>query len=608
MKDFRILLKNVRPYRGLFAFAFFLMTLVGLFGAGRTALIKSIIDNLTTNPSGSSSSLSSLVDITHYLPQNQNPLPMIAGLLVIFTLIRGMSEYFSNVLMWRIGVNVVVNLRQQLYEHILQQSSEFFTEHPTNELTTHIISDSEKVQTSVSTLLADLIMEALNFTWLFILVIFLNWQLTLAILFVGPFVYLLTMNFGKRLRRIAHSTQETTEEILDVAQETISGHRIVNAFGMEGFEIRRFRDALVRYAKHQVRAARFVYISSPILELVGVLIAAFFVLYTQKLISIGQMTIGSFATYIVAMLSMYDPIRKLSRLHNFFQQSFAAFNRIYKLLDTHTEKRDKANALELAPLADRIEFRGVAFQYNDSSVPILNDINITVKRGEVVALVGLSGAGKSTLTNLLMRFYDATQGEILIDGVNIQDAKLASLRAQLSLVTQEVILFNDSIVNNIAYGRPDFERQRIEEAARAAYAHDFIIERGGYETLVGERGIKLSGGERQRLAIARALLKNTPILILDEATSALDTQSERLVQHALTNLMQGRTTIVIAHRLTTIHRADKIVVLDKGRVVDVGTHEELMTRGGIYHDLYELQFSDELKAQGESVGLKAVKE
>lgn len=608
MKDFRILLKNVRPYAGLFAFAFFLMTLVGLFGAGRTALIKSIIDNLTLNSASASTGLSSLVDIKRYLPQSQNPLPMIAALLVGFTLIRGTAEYFSNVLMWRIGVNVVVNLRQRLYEHILQQSSEFFTEHPTNELTTHIISDSEKVQTSVSTLLADLIMEALNFIWLFILVIFLNWQLTLAILFIGPFVYLLTMSFGKRLRRIAHSTQETTEEILDVAQETISGHRIVKAFGMEGFEKRRFHNALLRYAHHQVRAARFVYISSPILEMVGVLIAAFFLIYTQQLISGGQMTIGDFATYIVAMLSMYDPIRKLSRLHNFFQQSFAAFNRIYKLLDTHTEKRDKADAIELAPLGDRIEFRRVAFQYKDSSVPVLTDINITVRRGEVVALVGLSGAGKSTLTNLLMRFYDATGGEIVIDGVNICDAKLATLRAKLSLVTQDVILFNDSIINNIAYGRPDFERRRIEDAAKAAYAHDFIVERGGYDTLIGERGVKLSGGERQRLAIARALLKDAPILILDEATSALDTQSERLVQHALSNLMQGRTTIVIAHRLTTIHRADKIVVLDKGRVVDSGTHEDLMRRGGIYRDLYELQFSDQLNEPGESIRLNAVTE
>jgi subfamily B ATP-binding cassette protein MsbA len=605
MKDFRILLRNVRPYKGLFAFALLLMTLVGLFGAGRTALIKSIIDNLTSTPGSSGSGLSSLVDITRYLPHNQNLLPLIALLLVTFTFIRGLSEYFSNVLMWRIGVLVVVDLRHRLYEHILQQSSEFFTDHPTNELTTHIISDAEKVQTSVSTFLADLIMEALNFTWLFILVIFLNWQLTLAILFVGPFVYLLTMNFGKRLRRIAHSTQETTEEILDVAQETISGHRIVKAFGMEAFEKQRFGQALMRYAKHQMRAARFVYISSPILELVGVLIAAFFVLYTQKLISIGQMTIGSFATYIVAMLSMYDPIRKLSRLHNFFQQSFAAFSRVYRLLDTHTEKSDKADAVELLPLQDRIEFRRVAFQYQDAAVPVLNDISITVKRGEVVALVGQSGAGKSTLTNLLMRFYDATGGEIVIDGINICDAKLASLRAQLSLVTQETILFNDSIINNIAYGRPDFDRQRIEEAARAAYAHDFIMERGGYETLIGERGVKLSGGERQRLAIARALLKNTPILILDEATSALDTQSERLVQHALTNLMQGRTTIVIAHRLTTIHRADKIVVLEKGRVVDAGTHDELMARGGTYRELYELQFSDELKEQSESIGVKA---
>ncbi len=593
MKDFRILLGNVRPYAGLFALAFFLMSLVGLFEAGRTALLKSIIDALSPSAAPAGSSISELINVTRYLPENSNPLPIIAGLLIGFTVIRGTSEYLSNVLMWRIGVNVVVNLRQRLYNHILQQSSEFFTQHPTNTLTTHIISDAEKVQTSVSTLLADLIRESLTLLAYLLLVFFLNWRLTLIVLFVGPFVAILTNKFGKRLRSIAHSTQETTEEVLDIAQETISGYRIVNAFGMERFEQSRFLQALKAYAKTQVRASRFVFISSPILELVGVLIAAAFLIYAQQLMAAGVMSIGTFAAYIVAMLQMYDPIRKLSRIQNYFQQSFAAFSRIYTLLDTHTEKRDKENAVELVPLRERIEFRDVSFGFQDSTEPVLKGINLEVKHGEVVALVGQSGAGKSTITNLLMRFFDPTSGTITIDGVNICEAKLETLRRQMALVTQDVILFNDSIINNIAYGRPDFNRQRIEEAARAAYAHDFIMERGGYETLIGERGVKLSGGERQRLAIARAILKDAPILILDEATSALDTQSERLVQRALTNLMQGRTTIVIAHRLTTIHRADKIVVLERGRVVDAGKHEELMARGGVYRDLYELQFSDE---------------
>jgi subfamily B ATP-binding cassette protein MsbA len=593
MKDFRILLKNVRPYAGLFAVAFLLMTLVGVFEAGRTALLKSIIDLLSGTPPPVSATLASRIDVTRYLPPGINPLPLIAGLLVLFTIIRGASEYLSNVLMWRIGVGAVVNLRQRLYDHVLQQSSEFFTDHPTNTLTTHIISDAEKVQVAVSTLLADLLREGLTFLALFSLVFVLNWRLTLAVLLVGPVVYLLTVRFGRRLRRIAHSTQEGTEDVLDIAQESISGHRIVKAFGMEAFEQRRFREALLNLARTQVRAAKVVYLSSPILELLGVLIAAAFLLYARQVIAAGEMTIGTFAAYIVAMLQMYDPLRKLSRIQNYFQQSFAAMSRIYKLLDAHTEKTDRPGAIALAPLADRIEFRDVSFKFGDSPDWILKNVNLEVRRGEVVALVGLSGAGKSTLTNLLMRFFDPTQGRISIDGTDICDARLESLRGQVALVTQEVILFNDSIINNIAYGRVGFDRDKIESAARAAYAHDFIMERGGYDTLIGERGVKLSGGERQRVAIARAILKDAPILILDEATSALDTQSERWVQRALSNLMQGRTTIVIAHRLTTIHRADKIAVLDRGRVVDSGTHDELMSRGGIYRDLYELQFSDE---------------
>jgi ATP-binding cassette, subfamily B, bacterial MsbA len=597
MKDFRILLRNVRPHAGLFSVALTLMAAVGIFEAARTALLKSIIDIGT--PAGATTGVASILDIPRYLPRSVDALPLLAALLVIFTMIRGGSEYLSNVLMWRIGVGAVVQLRQRLYDHVLKQSSEFFTEHPTNALTAHIISDAEKVQVAVSTLLADLLREGLTFLSLLGLVFILNWKLTLGVLVVGPFIYVLTVRFGQKLRRIAHLTQEGTEEVLDIAQETISGHRVVKAFGMEPFERRRLQRALNDLAATQVRAARVVYLSSPILELLGVLVAAGFLLYAQGVIAAGKMTIGTFAVYIVAMLQMYDPLRKLSRIQNYFQQAFAGMSRIYTLLGIHTEKRDPPGAIALPPFAERIEYRNVWFKFNDSPDAVIRDVSITVARGEVVALVGLSGAGKSTLTNLLMRFYDPDAGQIVIDGRDIREVTLESLRAQMALVTQEVILFNDTIINNIAYGKPEFDRAKIEAAARAAYAHDFIMERGGYQTVIGERGVKLSGGERQRLAIARALLKDAPILILDEATSALDTQSERLVQRALSNLMQGRTTIVIAHRLTTVHRADKIVVVDKGRVVDAGTHTQLMSRAGIYRDLYELQFSDDVPVSDE---------
>jgi subfamily B ATP-binding cassette protein MsbA len=602
MKDFRILLRSVRPYAGLFAIAFLLMVLVGLSEAGRTALLKSIIDIMSGSPPAATAGLKAKIEISRYLPEGFNAMPLIVALLIGFTIVRAGSEYLSNVLMWRIGVSAVVDLRRKLYDHILKQSSEFFTAHPTNSLTTHIISDAEKVQVAVSSLMADLLRESLVFLGLLALAFVLNWKLTLSVILVGPIIYVLTVRFGRRLRSIAHRTQLGTEEVLDITQETISGHRIVKAFGMEEFERGRFLDASRNLAATQVKSARVVYLSSPILELLGILIAAAYLLHARQLIALDEMTIGDFVTYIVVMLQMYDPLRKLSRTQNFFQQAFAAMSRIKVLLDIHTEKQDQPGAVELAPLGDRVTFRGVSFKYHDSPDWILRDVNLEVKRGEVVALVGLSGAGKTTLTNLLMRFYDPTLGEILIDGTEIRGARLASLRSQIALVTQDVILFNDSVVNNIAYGGYRFSREKIEAASRAAYAHDFILDRGGYETVIGERGVKLSGGERQRLAIARALLKDAPILVLDEATSSLDTQSERLVQRALTNLMLGRTTIVIAHRLTTVHRADRIVVLDRGRVVDTGRHEELMSRGGIYRDLYELQFADELsRAEHERV-------
>ena len=592
MSDFKKLLRNLKPYAGLFATAVALMAIVGVFEAGRTALLKPLIDHLPGGSPAPADSMASWIDIRRYLPSDVNLFPVIAGLLVLFTLIRGTSEYLSNVLMWKVGVNVVVDLRRRLYSHILDQSSEFFSDHPTNSLTSHIISDAEKVQTAVSSLLADLLREGLTFLSLLTLVFFLNSRLTIIVLLVSPLIYVLTVKFGRRLRRLAHRTQEGLEDVLDVAQETISGNRIVKAFGMEPFERSRFKRAVIRLANTQVRAARVVYLSSPILEMFGVLLAAAFLLFATSEVS-GRMPIGAFITYIVAMMQMYDPLRKLSRIQNYFQQSFAASSRIDALVNTHTEMPDRPSAVSLPPFSTGIDFSGVSFKYRDSEQWILRDVNLSVGRGEVVALVGLSGAGKSTLTNLLMRFYDPAEGAILIDGSDIRNCTLSSLRAQMALVTQEVILFNDSIINNIAYGRPDFDRASIEAAAHAAYAHEFIIERGGYDTVIGERGVKLSGGERQRVAIARAILKDAPILILDEATSALDTQSERLVQRALTNLMQGRTTLVIAHRLTTVHRADKIVVLDRGRIADAGTHAELMNRGGIYRDLYELQFADE---------------
>ncbi|MGH9829243.1 MAG: ABC transporter ATP-binding protein, partial [Blastocatellia bacterium] len=421
------LLRNVRPYAGLFVLAFVLTTVCGLFEAGRAGLLRTIIDALQGTPVQATGSSAYLIDVRRYLPAGANVFLVLAGLLVLFTIIRGLSEYASSVLMWKIGVSVVVSIRQQLYDHVLKQSAEFFSDYPTNALTTHIISDAERVQVAVSSLLADLLRETMTFLCLLGLVFYMNWRLTLIVILIGPVIYLMTVKFGRKLRRIAHLTQQGTEEVLDLAQETISGNRIVKAFGMERFEQRRFRSALLELARTQVRSARVVYLSSPILELLGVVIAAVFLLYARRVIAAGGMTIGTFAAYIVAMLQMYDPLRKLSRIQNFFQQSFAATSRIQTLLDTHTEKQDRPDAVDLPQLRDEIVFKDVSFRYRDSDEMILRQVNVSVQRGEMVALVGLSGAGKTTLTNLLMRFYDPSLGEISIDGIDTRDIRLDSL-------------------------------------------------------------------------------------------------------------------------------------------------------------------------------------
>ncbi|MBO0721302.1 MAG: ATP-binding cassette domain-containing protein, partial [Blastocatellia bacterium] len=453
------------------------------------------------------------------------------------------------------------------------------------------------VERAVSDTLRDLLRESVSLVVYIVLLFSLNWRLAAVILFLAPPVAFLTMTFNRRLRRYLHSRQESGVAMLDAAQEAISSHRVVKAFGMEAYESERFDATARKQMRDQLSAFRIYFLSPIVLETIGIIALACLLFYAQGSISAGRMSPGQFVTFLFCMFKSYDPIRRLSRLQHDLQNGLTSAARIFSVRDEQVEMQDKPGAVTLECFSRELEFRNVSFSYGAGfDLPVLKNISFKVRAGEMVAIVGQSGAGKSTLTNLIPRFYDVCEGAVLLDGQDVRDLQLASLRRQIAVVTQEVHLFNDTVRANIGYGayrRKDSEVE-IRKAARAALADEFIGKLpAGYDTEIGERGLILSGGQRQRIAIARAILKDAPVLILDEATSALDTESEMLVQQALNNLMTGRTTIVIAHRLSTVRRANRIIVMDGGRIAETGTHHELLARGGIYRRLYELQFEEE---------------
>jgi subfamily B ATP-binding cassette protein MsbA len=419
-----------------------------------------------------------------------------------------------------------------------------------------------------------------------------DWQLALLAIFVFPLGVYPFVQFSRKLRKISKRTLETMAYISTFLQETIFGHRIVKAFNMEAYENRRFRDANEQYFRYLMKRVKIRSLSNPVMEWLAYLgIGAFVWVGGYRVIS-GVMTVGDFFSFMTAMALLYDPMRGLSKVNLLIQEGIVAARRVFAILDLQPEVADAPNAEVLPPFSREIEYHNVSFGYNNKMV--LKRINITVKPGEKVALVGSSGAGKTTLVNLLPRFYDVTKGKILIDGRDVREVTLQSLRDQIGVVSQQTLLFNDTVRNNIAYGRPDIPEQEVIKAAKMADAHDFILKLPqGYDTVIGEQGVTLSGGQRQRISIARALLKNAPILILDEATSSLDTESEREVQSALDRLMKKRTVLVIAHRLSTVRNVDRILVLSEGRIIEEGVHKELMAMGGEYKKLYELQFQDQ---------------
>ena len=569
------------------------MLVVGLLESAIGALIVPIFDQAFVQGTGTRTA--TLFGLQNLIPQD--PLgawKTISVLLITFTVAKGVAEWVSTYLMARIGQGAVLKLRQDLYSHLLAQSATFFEKHRTNYLVSRLVSSAAAIETAVTSTIRDMLRESFTLIAFLAASFYYSWRLTLGSLLIAPIIALLTAKFGTALRNLARESFEGSKQLTDTAQEALANQGIVKAYRAEKRESARFTEVAKKIVRANLRSASVAGASPPTIELIGMFFVVLLLFFGQQEIIAGRLNAAQFVTFLIFLFRSYDPMRKLSRLQNSMEQALAAAHHVWEVMDEEAIIAEKPDASALPPLKSGIELRNVSFGYANESRAVLRDVSLQIPKGAMVALVGESGGGKSTLTKLLPRFHDPSSGQVLWDGLNVKDATIASLRSQIALVTQETVLFNDTVRHNIAYGRPEANTTEIEDAARIAFAHDFIQELPqGYDTVVGERGIFLSGGQRQRLAIARAVLVNAPVLILDEATSALDAESERLVQRAIGNLVRDRTTLVIAHRLSTVRRADAIVVMEAGRIIEMGTHSELLAKGGQYRKLYELQFADE---------------
>jgi subfamily B ATP-binding cassette protein MsbA len=582
-----------------------LLALVGVLDTFRTILFQPIFDQvlrpdapegpiLLGIPHSSRWHFDLRALIPHFMHLH-NPWAVVAFALVISTLAKGLCDYLGTYLINYAGFGLITDLRNHLYEATLRRSASFFHRHATGTILSTLINDVDKVQTAVSSVIGDFLQQLFTFLFGLILVIRLGGQLSWALLLFVPVVITSSRKIGREVRTRTRTGQDKLAEIQNILHETVTGNRIVKAFSTELWEVLRFKSAASRLFRANLRSVRIQSISSPLMDTLGAIAIAAFLLIGRYQILQGRMTMGIFGAFIILLFNLYNPVRKFAYFYNSFQQAMGASSSIFGFFDTKDDVKERPHAATLKEFSHVVKFDNVGFSYSseEGEHQILHNVDLELRAGEVLALVGPSGAGKSTLVNLIPRFFDVTSGRILIDGQDIRELTLQSLRRQVAQVTQETILFNDTVRHNIAYGQPEVKASVVEHAAQNALAHDFILRMPqGYDTLVGEKGFRLSGGERQRMAIARAILKNAPILILDEATSALDAESESLVQAALANLMQDRTVLVIAHRLSTIRRAHRIAVLEDGRITAVGPHEELLLSSPTYQRLYQLQFRD----------------
>ncbi len=593
MNEFRRLLKYVRPHWLTFVAALVAMILVAIFETATGALLVPIFGQFLPTAAGQSETL---FDLHRFIPKEPwyQAWLAISLLLLSFTVFKGIAEFFSSYLMAKIGQAAVLDLRNQLYDHLLSQPASFFEKHRTNYLVSRLVVSCSAIEYAVTGNLRDVLRESFMLIFFFSAAFYFNWRLMLGALIIAPIIAFLTSKFSKALRRLAEESFEGNKLLTDTAQETLSNQTIVKAYSAEARERQRFGRVAQIIAKANRRSGRIAATSPPTIEIIGTIAMLILFYFGLREINAGRMDAAQFFTFLFFLFRSYDPMRKISRQHNEISKAFAAAKDVWNILDENEVLPEKSDPVNINRLSEAIELRNVSFSYDNDPKSILADVSLTIPKGSMVALVGESGGGKSSLVRLIQRLYDPTAGSIHWDGTDIRDTRIADLKKMLALVTQETVLFNDTIRYNISYGKPDATDEELHHAASVAYAADFINEMPEkFDTLVGERGVFLSGGQRQRVAIARAVLVDAPVLILDEATSALDAESELLVQKALANLMQNRTSIVIAHRLSTVRKADKIVVMERGRIVETGTHKELLESGGKYKRLYELQFVDE---------------